>query len=1765
MGLNQTGQTGQTLPGESAVSPVEATASASAAPDSRSSRLPIVGIGTSAGGLDALKELFTAMPEQTGIGFVVVPHHDPNHDSLMVELLARHTGREVVSIEDGMPVRPDRIHVVPPNSSLTIRNGVLRLDRPVERRGVRMPIDHFFASLAEDQEDRAIGVILTGTGTDGAHGVKIIKTQGGMTIAQDPATAQYQGMPLSAIGTGTVDCVLPISHMPAAILDYVRHDQINCESLEGQNGDEERGQEFNGILATLRTATGYDFRHYKKKTLNRRIQRRMSLRGLHHLAEYGAQLANDPEEVRLLFRDLLIGVTQFFREAEAWRCLQEIVFPSLVREARPGMSIRVWVPGCATGEEAYSVAMLLREEAEAQQKNCGIQVFATDIDIDALEYARLGLYPESVAADISPERLARFFTREGNNYQVVKELRELVVFAPQNLITDPPFSKLDLISCRNVLIYVEPEMQQRIIALFHFALKPDGYLLLGHSESIGPREDLFRRVAKTCKLYRRIGTARRDPLEFPALAPEQGASPPRFVARAVTPRTQSLADLTHQVLLQQFAPASILTNRLHQALYFFGPTQNYISQPTGERTDNLLELAAEELRPKLRAALYKATNENQPVTVTGARLTRGDETVSVRISVTPIRVAGQEADLLLVTFLDETAPATIPPAAVEWNGEDAAVLRHLEDELRTTREELRSTIDEMDAWNEELKASNEEIMSMNEELQSTNEELEASKEELQSLNEELSTVNSQLQDKVEALEQANNDLSNLLVSTHIATLFVDPALRIKKFTPASAKLVAPDLLSVGQSLAHIAQVLPDPDLVGDARRVLDELAPIRREIQSQAGHWFIRRVLPYRTHDNRIEGVVVTLTDVTDLKEAEHALRASERRFRAMSDAAPVMIWMSGPDGRRTYVNKSWLEFTGRTQEQEQGEGWMQGIHPEDLSHCRHIYGRAFDRRETFTLEYRLRRNDGEHRWILDHGVPLYSPDGEFTGSIGSCLDITDRKRAEDVLRHSERELRVITDSVPSLIGYVDAERRYRFTNAAYQRWFGLSPEQIRGTAVWEVLGESAYRAILPYIDAALAGQECSWEQEVEYRYGGRRYVQGHFMPNRDAQGQVVGYYSVISDVTGLRAAERDQARLAAIVRTSGDAIMARDLSGGITTWNAGAERMYGYRAEEVLGRPLDELVPPELQTDSEAMYQRAFQGEEIRSLHTVRLRKDGKPLNISITLSPIRDAAGQLIGVSSIHRDITEQVRIQRLLWESEERLQLAARATNDAVWDWDLRSGRVTWNDAAYKLFGHDVSAVGTDIAWRVAHIHPDDREQITSSLQRALDQRIDSWQADYRFRRADGSYADVFDRAYVVRDHQGQPLRVIGAMVDMTERKAVLQQLQELNETLEERVAERTALAEQRTAQLRALAAQITQTEQRERRRLAVMLHDHIQQLLVAAKMKAGTIQAAGDELIRQPLTELNEYLQQAIDASRTLAVDLSPPVLHDAGLVAALHWLSRRMRTQYGLTVETAVETEAAPTDEDLKAFLLQAIRELLFNIVKHAGVMYARVTLKQHGDDLRIVVEDRGRGFDPALLDQRLAESEGFGLLSIRERLDVLGGRLEIGTLPGHGTRVSLQVPLHLPSEQQTVAAKVPVESEAEPPPATEPPERTPDTIRVLLVDDHRIVRAGLAGLLRHQPGIEIVGEASDGEEAVQRTRELQPDVVVMDVTMPKLNGIEATKQIKQQMPQVTVIGLSLHESENMATAMREAGASDYLTKGGPAEDLINAIRQCRAT
>ncbi|MGE5472377.1 MAG: chemotaxis protein CheB [Bacteroidota bacterium] len=917
---------------------------------------PVVGIGASAGGLEAFEQFFRHIRPDSGMAFVLVPHLDPGHASMLDDILQRVAPIPVVEASDQLKIVPNRVYIIPPNRDMALFNGALQLSLPDMPRGQRMPIDAFLRSLADDCGERAIGIVLSGTGTDGTLGLRAILGSGGITLVQEPSTAKFDGMPTSAIHAGYATRVLPVGRMP----DMLQCDLRRLVSPEAKPQPPSRLSSINRILMQLRTVTGHDFAQYKKSTIGRRIERRMSQNDITDINQYARYLKEHPPEQQALFKELLINVTNFFRDSEAFALLKSDILPLLCTDKPEDYVFRAWVAGCATGEEAFSLAMLLREYMDETRHEFKVLLYATDLDEEAINIARAGIYPPNIAQDVSPERLRRFFVKEGDGYRVKKDIREMVVFAVQNVIKDPPFTKLDLLCCRNLMIYMEPELQAQLIPSFHYALKPGGVLFLSPSESIGNHPELFTAQNRKWKFYRATNLHPSARLVMTqAMAWTTSSSHPAPEETIKKSKETNFATLAQRALLQSYAPASVVTDRKGNILYVHGDTGRYLRPAPGQASLNVIDMARDGLPLELRAAL-------QAVGAAGAIISReilvktNGDLQNVSVSVRPLADSDPQGGLLLISFQDIATPAKQSGRSRKTAG-PAELLRieELERNLAYTKENLQATIEEQQASNEELKSANEEMQSTNEELQSTNEELETSREELQSVNEELITVNAELQTKIEQLAGMQNDMKNLLDNISVGTVFLDLGLQIRRFTREAQciyRLVASD---VGRPLIDIKADIDNELVLADARSVIATLTPCERKLRTPAAVSYLLRIKPYRTLDNTIEGAVLTFTDISQGVEAEAETRAARDLAEGIVDTIREPLLVLDAKLHVITASRSYYELFEVTPQQTIGES----IH--DLGNRQWNIPAL-----TELLETVLPRDRSFEGYIVDHDFP---------------------------------------------------------------------------------------------------------------------------------------------------------------------------------------------------------------------------------------------------------------------------------------------------------------------------------------------------------------------------------------------------------------------------------------------------------------------------------------------------------------------------------------------------------------------------------------------------------------------------------------------------------------------------------------------------------------------------------------------------------------------------------------------------------------------------
>jgi two-component system, chemotaxis family, CheB/CheR fusion protein len=974
----------------------------SVAPSSHRTPTYIVGVGASAGGLEALEKLFANMPRYTGMAFVVVQHLSPDFKSLMNELLARRTDIAIDRVENGMLVEPDRIYLIPPKKEMIIAGGRLLLSDKGSSGDLSLPIDIFLRSLAQDAQGRAIGIILSGSGTDGSRGIQDIHEAGGLVMCQDTESAKFDGMPRSARDTGAVDYVMAPEEMPRALLDHIQH-PFGQNLADSLTTHPTRAKGLSAIYRILQEEFGLDFSHYKPSTVTRRIERRLQLNHASDLQEYVDRIAENRHELDALYRDLLIGVTRFFRDEAVFQQLEKTVIPELMHRAFGNEEFRVWVAGCATGEEAYSLAILLHEQSLKMESRPRIKMFATDVHRGSLEFASQGAYDALALEGLSEERLTRYFIKEGSGYRVRPDLRQLVVFAPHNVVKDAPFTKVDLISCRNLLIYLQPLAQKKVLSMFHFALRRGGVLLLGPSESPGTLADDFETLDPHWRIYKKQRDLRHV---ADVRMPNRGLVDPSRHGMAVTSgigaAKYSLSQVmsTYDSLLDEFMPPSLLINERREVIHAFGGAGKYLRVKDGRPSLDLLDMVEPELKMALTGALQRALKEDVLVVYNGLRFETSDGEKVVKLGVRPVRPRGAASSQLLVSLEEEKAP--LVRKASEENYIDVGQLSReqlsaLESELRYTKENLQATIEELETSNEELQATNEELVASNEELQSTN-------EELQSVNEELYTVNAEYRKKIAQLTDLTNDMDNLLASTEVGTIFLDRELRIRRFTPKLAESFNLLPQDVGRPIEDFTNNLDHPELLQDLGTVLAGGQSIEREVRDRSGRWFLMRILPYRGR-SPVEGVVLTLIDTSSMKAAQDALFQERHLLDSLMGTVPDAIYFKDANGRFIRINQAMADRLGVADPR-----LAAGMKATDFSNVEAARESEIEDEHVLRTgiaqaykEERCTYQGGRDGWCVTTRLPLRDPSGGIVGTFSVSRDVTDRRRAEDKIREGIR------------------------------------------------------------------------------------------------------------------------------------------------------------------------------------------------------------------------------------------------------------------------------------------------------------------------------------------------------------------------------------------------------------------------------------------------------------------------------------------------------------------------------------------------------------------------------------------------------------------------------------------------------------------------------------------------------------------------------------------------------------------------------------------
>ena len=1218
----------------------------------------IVAIGASAGGLSALERFFKNTAPDKGIAYVVIQHLDPSHNSMLPGILQRYTNMQVEQIKDKTKVEKDTVYVIPPGHDLKISNNKLYLDKQENPRGVRLPIDMFFRSLKAEKHELAIGIILSGTGSDGTLGLRDIKAENGMIMVQEPNTAEHKGMPQNAMETGLVDFVLPPEEMPEKLIEFI-NESLFKPPKEVNYQSEEIEKYTNEIFKILRKQTKHDFSDYKWSTVIRRIERRMAVNTIQNFENYIAYLEKNPSEVDSLFNEFLIGVTSFFRDVDGFKSLEKNVLPHIFK--RNEDNVRVWVTGCSTGEEAYSIAILLKKHLALNKREIDVQIFASDIDDKSLDRARQGRYPLNIEADVPADYLKSYFHKKDTFYQVKKELREMVVFANQSIVKDPPYSRIDLISCRNLLIYLKSDIQKRILDVFHYALKEKGYLFLGNSESLGSRKELFEAADTKWKIFQKSANGNVNRGLWAYSGKKYTYQETDKEQKKETPKI-SVKDFAERQVLQKFMYPFFVIDKEGTVHYSIGKLSGYFEYPQGEPNNNILSAAVDSIKVSLANALRKIKTEKKELVYDNIRFDKNDETEMLKLSVIPIAKPASLSNLFMVLLEpSKTFPQSVTEHSKNGINEDDQdeYIQSMERELHDTRDYLQSVIEELETSNEELKSANEEAQSSNEELQSTNEELETSKEELQSLNEELETSNHELQRKVTEVSQVNNDIQNFITSTQIGVIFLDKEMKIQRFTPSMRKIIELLDSDIGRPLKNFVTNLNYDNLIEDIEEVLETLVPKKAEVGSEKGGHFWMRILPYRTMDDKINGTVLTFTDITDLKKAQDELLKSKERFRTLFEkmnsgisVVEIIYDKKGQavDGKIIDANNAYTKQTGVAKEKVVGNN-ISDLFPNFNKELFKKFVNVAETKQSFETEEHIPQFDKYFR------ISAYS--FEKNQYVALFDDITDNIKAQNALIESEEKFREFFNSMISGIALCKKEVKsgqkspllvVESVNPAFVKITGIKSEKIIKNDLFEITQESdidlppeLYNKKKKSVE-----KEIYWKKEKKHLH----LVSLNIDNNEFAL--------IIHDITKEKDEHQARQHLASIVESSEDAIYSIATDGSIISWNKGAENFYGYSYDEIIGKNVSLLSDNDNGSNAhEDLIAKVKKGKVVKNIELNQRNKSGDKIPVSLTKSPIRNDKGKVVAISDVVKDMTTVKMREIELVKAKQKSEEAAKLT--------------------------------------------------------------------------------------------------------------------------------------------------------------------------------------------------------------------------------------------------------------------------------------------------------------------------------------------------------------------------------------------------------------------------------------------------------------------------------------------------------------------------
>ncbi|QDV45562.1 Autoinducer 2 sensor kinase/phosphatase LuxQ [Stieleria neptunia] len=1711
----------------------------------------VVGIGASAGGLEAVREFLQHLGRCQDLAIVLVLHHDASSKPLLGDLLDAATEMTVAEVTERTKLRPGVVYLAPANRFLDVKHGGILPVVPGSDESPLNSVDHFFHSLARDQAERAIGIVLSGTGSDGTVGLKAIGDAGGLTFAQDTASAKYDSMPRSAATLGAADHVCRPSEMADELRRYTDH--LNRYGDEQSVGrvQNQIAEAIPRIAEHLFEVTGHHFQHYKITTLTRRLLRRMHVLKIASAAEYLSHLQRSEEETHALFRELLIGVTAFFRDPEAFNAIATTVLPQIFDGRRPDDVVRIWVAGCSTGEEAYSLAMLCREQVDAMEDPPEVRIFATDIDDRALQIARTGSYPTGIEDHVSAARLKRFFVRRGKRYQVTQEVRELVLFSKHNLISDPPFSRQDLISCRNLLIYLGEHLQEKLIPLFHYATRPAGFLFLGPSETISTHGELFKSFDTKCRISQRKGTATGS---ISALVTRRGEVKPVHAGETQSDATIDLNVIRQRILLDEFTPKAVVIDQTGTVLNASDGVSKYLEVSGGDFHNHIIKMALPSLRIGLRAALSEAKKARRRVTHDHLSIRDGELIQRVMLTVQPMPQLGEDAELFMVVFHDVGEPMRReefdhPPDASSTGDHDAdVIIAQLERELESTRSDLERTLQDMEAANEELKSSNEELLSMNEELQSANEELETSKEEIRAGS--------------DAVARAHADLENLLRSTQIATVFLDNERRIRSFTPAIKEIYALIPTDVGRPLEHfVPRVRNMPPLPDPA--TIQSTGVIEDTVVGESGRSYIRRVSPYRSRGGLTDGIVVTFVDVSELVERE-AMLAS-----LMSSTAEG-IYGIDLDGRCTFANAACAKLLGyQNADAFLGQSMHDMIHHSrrdgstyGADECR--IARAFRNGEPVHVDDEcFWRTDGSS-FDVEYWSHPQIRDGETVGCVVTFIDITERRSAETELADAKDRLELSLQIADVAPWSWDVRSGQPISNPILNRLFGFAENESPSLHDFlERIDPSVRNHISSAIQNAIAeGNIYDEEYPVRLPSGEVRHLRARGRVRRSADGVAEDFFGVVVDITDRKRRELDladrEAHLRRVINNQLGLVGVIDRGGRLLEIDDGSLQIARARREDVVGKPFAEApwwnYDPAVVQQTRAAMARAFAGEVVR--YDVSLFAHGSDgVMIDFMIAPVFDADGNVEFLIPSGVDIRDRVKIEKEQRSVTRRMEMALRAGGMAAWEWTPTKS--IWTPELYELLGIDSDQEAcSDLFFSL--VHPDDVEPLKQAWQDAIE-GSDTYDSEFRIIRPDGAIRWMNGLGEVVRD-QGKVIQMYGVNWDSTEEHLQAEALRESERRAHQASASKSEFLANMSHEIRTPMTAILGYAE-----LLKDLVDHHE-----SQQYLQTIRRNGDYLL--------EIINDILDLSKIEAgkLDVQQERFEPCRLIEDVRSIMEVRAKEGGLTLEIEY-------DGKLPRMILsdaKRLKQILINLVGNAikftkqGGVKIRIRFEVSSQQLQFDVIDTGIGISAEQMSQlfkpfsqgdasvtRHFGGTGLGLAISQRLAEMLGGNISASSTEGVGSTFTLRIATGDVSPSDLVRYLEPRSDGGSGP---TPPTSTLGKLscHVLIVDDRQDIRF----LSRHiltKAGA-TVDECEDGVQAVEHLSACLktgdcPDLILLDMQMPNLDGYSTSKKLREIGYRGPIIALTADAMQGDMNKCLEAGCNDYLSKPIDAAKMIRVV------